>query len=93
MADPRLTDTEWGREVQQLENLRLLRRIGVAVPNTNTWRQVRVVIMMIDLAAIMNQRLGVKIIEFWKGQAEFDKLRRAVGIRARLDIHVERCVA
>jgi hypothetical protein len=72
-----LTDTDWGREVQQLENLRLLHRIGVAVPNTNTWRQIRVVIFMIDLAAIMNQRLGVKIVEFWKGQAEFDKLRRA----------------
>ncbi|WP_146231800.1 hypothetical protein [Lentzea atacamensis] len=72
-----LTDTEWGRQIEQLENLRLLHRIGTAVPNTATWRQVRVIIMMIDLAAIVNQRLSANIVEFWKGQAEFDKLRRA----------------
>lgn len=72
-----LTDTAWGKEVMQLENLRLLHRIGVTVPNTETWRQVRVVIMMIDLAAIVNQRLSMNIVEFWKGAREFDKLRRA----------------
>jgi hypothetical protein len=72
-----LTDAPWGKEIQQLENLRLLHRVGVAVPNTKTWRQTRVVIMMIDLAAIVNQRMGVKIVEFWKGQREFDTLRRA----------------
>jgi hypothetical protein len=72
-----LSDTAWGKEVAQLENLRLLHRIGVAVPNAKTLRQVRVVIMMIDLAAVVNQRLSMNIIEFWKGTREFDKLRRA----------------
>lgn len=72
-----LTDTTWGKEIEQLENLRLLHRIGIAVPNTASWRQIRVVIMMIDLAAIMNQRLNANIVEFWKSQQEFDKLRRA----------------
>jgi hypothetical protein len=32
---------------------------------------------MVDLAQVADQRLRTGIPEFWKGTAEFDKLRRA----------------
>ncbi|WP_148083488.1 hypothetical protein [Micromonospora sp. Llam0] len=72
-----LSETAWGAEVQQLQNLRLLHRITTAVPNTATWRGVKTVVVMIDLASVARQRLNQVITPFWKNQAEMDKLRRA----------------
>ncbi|WP_406105512.1 hypothetical protein [Micromonospora globbae] len=72
-----LTETTWGAEVQQLQNLRLLHRITTAVPNAANWRGVKTVVMMIDLASVARQRLNQEIIPFWKRQAEMDRLRRA----------------
>lgn len=68
---------DWGSEIRQLENLRLLHRIKDAVPNTPNWRGVKVVVYMVDLGQVAVQRLRTGIAEFWKGVAEFDKLRRA----------------
>jgi hypothetical protein len=72
-----LTETPWGTEVQQLQNLRLLHRITTAVPNTGNWRGVKTVVVMIDLASVARQRLNQEISPFWKRQAEMDRLRRA----------------
>lgn len=72
-----LDQEHWGREIQQLENLRLVHRIRDAVPNTLTWRGVKTMAFMIDLGQVADQRLRAGIPEFWKGAAEFDKLRRA----------------
>lgn len=72
-----LDGTTWGKEVQQLENLRLLHRIKDAIPNTMGWRGIKTMVFMVDLGQIANQRLRTKIPEFWKSTAEFDKLRRA----------------
>lgn len=73
----RLEGDDWGKEIQQLENLRLLHRIGEAVPNTDSWRGRRAVIFMVDLGQIVVQRLTADITPFWQNQTEFEKLRRA----------------
>lgn len=73
----RLESEEWGKEILQLENLRLVHRIGEAVPNTPSWRGRRAVIFMIDLGQMVNQRMTTGVTPFWESQAEFDKLRRA----------------
>lgn len=77
-----LGETQWGAEVQQLQNLRLLHRITTAVPNTGKWRGVKTVVVMIDLATAARQRLNQEIIPFWKNQAEMDRLRRAEWVYA-----------
>lgn len=68
---------EWGEEIRQLENLRLLHRIKDAVPNTANWRGVKCIVFMVDLGQVAHQRLRAGIPDFWSGAAEFDKLRRA----------------
>lgn len=72
-----LESSEWGKEIQQLESLRLLHRIKDTVPNTPNWRGIKTMAFMVDLAQVADQRLRTGIPEFWKGTAEFDKLRRA----------------
>jgi hypothetical protein len=72
-----LDSAEWGSEIRQLENLRLVHRIKDAVPNTPNWRGVKVVVFMVDLGQVAVQRLRTGIPPFWEGVAEFDKLRRA----------------
>jgi hypothetical protein len=72
-----LESSDWGAEIRQLENLRLLHRIKDAVPNTPNWRGVKVVVFMVDLGQVAVQRLRTGIPSFWEGAAEFDKLRRA----------------
>jgi hypothetical protein len=72
-----LSETKWGAQVQQLQNLRLLHRITTAVPNTENWRGIKTVVVMIDLATAARQRLNQEVIPFWQGQAQMDRLRRA----------------
>ncbi|UOQ90161.1 hypothetical protein MUN74_04380 [Agromyces endophyticus] len=72
-----LEGSGWGKEIQQLESLRLLHRIKDTVPNTPNWRGIKTMAFMVDLAQVADQRLRTGIPEFWKGTAEFDKLRRA----------------
>lgn len=72
-----LDKADWGEEVRQLENLRLLHRIKDAVPNTPSWRGIKCVVFMVDLGQVAHQRLSVGIPEFWQGTTEFDRLRRA----------------
>jgi hypothetical protein len=72
-----LDQADWGAEIRQLENLRLLHRIRDTVPNTPNWRGVKTVVFMIDLEQVANTRLRAGIPEFWNNTAQFDKLRRA----------------
>jgi len=74
----RLEGDSWGREVQQLEALRLLHRIRTTTPNSPNWRGRRVVVFMLDLGQVARERMrSRKIPRFWENENEFDKLRRA----------------
>ena len=72
-----LTKEAWGQQIVQLESLRLLHKIRETTPNTPAWRGKRVVVYMLDLAAQAEKRIQREIPDFWKGQHELDKLRRA----------------
>ncbi|TFB66932.1 hypothetical protein E3N86_00780 [Cryobacterium sp. Hz7] len=67
----------WGQEIQQLENLRLIHRIGDTTPNAKAWQGVKVTVFMIDLGQLPTVRLAKKIPEFWSSAADFNSLRRA----------------
>jgi hypothetical protein len=72
-------DTEWGREVIQLQDLKFLHRITTARPNTEGWRGVDTVVFMVDIPALVKNRMRKAVIEFWK-PGEADKLRRATWV-------------
>lgn len=69
-------DLSWGKEVLQLEDLRFLHRIFTTRPNTGSWRGVDTVVYMVDIPALVKNRMRKAPIEFWK-PGEIDKLRRA----------------
>lgn len=70
----------WGKEVQQLENLRLLHRIKDTIPNSRAWQGVKTMVFMIDLGQLPNVRLSKKIPEFWKSAADFNILRKGAWV-------------
>lgn len=67
----------WGKEIQQLENLRLLHRIKDTIPKSGGGTGTKTMVFMIDLGQQSNVRLSKKIPEFWVSVAEFDRLRRS----------------
>jgi len=67
----------WGKEIQQLENLRLIHRIKDTIPKSGAWAGIKTMVFMIDLGQQSNVRLSKKIPEFWSSVAEFDRLRRS----------------
>jgi len=70
-------DSEWGREVAELEDLRFVHRIATSRPNSAKWRGVDTVVFMMDLASLIKERLrGFPIIEFWK-PGNKDALRKS----------------
>lgn len=70
----------WGKEVQQLENLRLIHRIKDTIPNAKSWQGVKTMVFMIDLGQLPNVRLSKKIPQFWSSVADFNSLRRAAWV-------------
>ena len=72
-------DLDWGREVIQLEDLRFVHRIFTTRPNTGSWRGVDTVVYMVDIPALVKNRMRKVPIEFWK-PGEMDRLRRATWI-------------
>lgn len=72
-----LDDRDFGREIGQLEQLRLLHRIKETTANSEKWKGVPMVVFMRDLGSAAQQRLKIEIPPFWKSTAESDKLRRA----------------
>ncbi|MFH9977880.1 hypothetical protein ACH4ND_01200 [Streptomyces sp. NPDC017179] len=69
-------DTDWGREIVELEDLRFVHRIMTTRPNTATWRGVETVVFMVDFAALVQKRMRKAPVEFWKA-GKSDELRRA----------------
>lgn len=67
--------TPWGRNVSQLENLRLLHRI--AIVSAKSGAQGRMVLYMVDLGHVFKVRANKEVPEFWKGSRVLDTLRRA----------------
>jgi len=70
----------WGKEIQQLENLRLLHRIKDTIPNSRSWQGVKTMVFMIDLGQLPNVRLSKKIPEFWKSASDFNILRKGAWV-------------
>lgn len=75
-----LDDRQIGREIGQLEQLRLLHRIKETTANSSRWKGTPMVAYMTDLGAAAQQRLRVEIPPFWKNTAESEKLRRATWV-------------
>lgn len=69
-------DSDWGREIVELEDLRFVHRIMTTRPNTATWRGVETVVFMVDFAALVSKRMRKAPVEFWKA-GKSDELRRA----------------
>lgn len=71
---------DYGQEIQQLENLRLIHRIKDTIPNAKSWQGVKTMVFMIDLGQLPNVRLSKKIPEFWSSAADFNSLRRGTWV-------------
>jgi hypothetical protein len=50
-------DTDWGREIVELEDLRFVHRIMTTRPNTASWRGVDTIVFMVDFAALVAKRM------------------------------------
>ncbi|WP_233521880.1 hypothetical protein, partial [Streptomyces triticagri] len=69
-------DTDWGREIVELEDLRFVHRILTTRPNTATWRGKDTDVFMVDIPALVTKRMRKAPVEFWK-PGKSDELRRA----------------
>jgi hypothetical protein len=69
-------DTDWGREIIELEDLRFVHRIMTTRPNTGTMRGVDTTVFMVDIPALVEKRMQKAPIEFWEPR-KADELRRA----------------
>jgi hypothetical protein len=68
-------DSEWGREVSELEDLRFVHRIMSTRPNTGTMRGVDTTVFMVDIPALVDKRMQKAPVEFWK-PGKSDELRK-----------------
>jgi hypothetical protein len=68
-------DTEWGREITELEDLRFVHRITSTRPNTGTMRGVDTTVFMVDIPALVDKRMQRAPTEFWKPR-QMDELRK-----------------
>ena len=71
---------QYGKEIQNLENLRLIHRVKDTIPNSRQWQGVKTMVFMIDLGQLPNVRLSKKIPEFWKSAADFNTLRKGAWV-------------
>ncbi|QDB79538.1 hypothetical protein FE251_09240 [Georgenia wutianyii] len=69
-------DSEWGREIVELEDLRFVHRIMVTRPNTGSMRRVDTIVFMVDIPALVDKRMQKIPVEFWKPRKS-DELRKA----------------
>lgn len=70
----------YGKELQDLENLRLIHRVKDTIPNSRHWQGVKTMVFMIDLGQLPNVRLSKKIPEFWKSADAFNTLRKGAWV-------------
>ena len=68
-------DSNWGREIIELEDLRFVHRIVTTRPNTGTMRGVDTTVYMVDIPALVQTRMQKAPIEFWKPRRS-DELRK-----------------
>jgi hypothetical protein len=68
-------DSDWGREVTELEDLRFVHRIMSTRPNTGTMRGVDTTVFMVDIPALVGKRMQKAPVEFWKPRKS-DELRK-----------------
>lgn len=68
-------DSDWGREVSELEDLRFVHRIMSTRPNTGTMRGVDTTVFMVDIPALVDRRMQKAPVEFWKPRKS-DELRK-----------------
>jgi len=69
-------DSEWGRQIVQLEDLRFVHRIMVTRPNTGSMRRVDTIVFMMDIPALVDTRMQKVPVEFWKPR-QSDELRKS----------------
>jgi hypothetical protein len=69
-------DSEWGREIAELEDLRFVHRIMTTRPNTGTMRGVDTTVFMVDIPGLVEKRMQKAPVEFWKPR-KADELRKA----------------
>lgn len=69
-------DSEWGREIAELEDLRFVHRIMTTRPNTGTMRGIDTTVFMVDIPALVEKRMQKAPIEFWEPR-KADELRKA----------------
>ena len=68
--------TDWGERFSELTDLRCMHMIATVRPNTGTFRGVDCAVFMVDISALVRQRMSKKPIEFWKPR-KLDELRQA----------------
>lgn len=68
--------TEWGERFSELTDLRCMHLIATVRPNTGAYRGVDCAVFMLDISALVRQRMNKKPIEFWKPR-KLDELRQA----------------
>lgn len=69
-------DSDWGREIAELEDLRFVHRIVTTRPNTGTMRGVDTTVFMVDIPGLVGKRMQKAPIKFWEPRRS-DELRRA----------------
>ncbi|WP_156376801.1 type IV secretion system DNA-binding domain-containing protein [Yonghaparkia sp. Root332] len=69
-------DSDWGRQIVQLEDLRFVHRIMQTRPNAASMRKVDTVVFMVDIPALVDKRMQKLPVEFWKPRMS-DELRKA----------------
>lgn len=69
-------DSDWGREIVQLEDLRFVHRIMTVRPNTGSMRRIDTVVFMVDIPALVDTRMQKIPVEFWKPR-QSDELRKS----------------
>jgi len=69
-------DSDWGREIAELEDLRFVHRIMTTRPNTGTMRGVDTTVFMVDIPGLVGKRMQKAPIQFWEPRRA-DELRKA----------------
>lgn len=69
-------DSDWGREIAELEDLRFVHRIVTTRPNTGTMRGVDTTVFMVNIPGLVGRRMQKAPIKFWEPRRS-DELRRA----------------
>ena len=77
-----LTETDWGKEIETLTDLRLMHRLGDFSLPSGAWRGRRFVGFTLDLTHWTGTRSqGIRQIEFWKPDGRRGPPADRLGVR------------